>query len=121
MQEIKRTMRRAVLSKLFEHLREHYNIDWMPDDPPDDPGNDRYDAHQIDAALAFRSDTVLNELRSALFRLEQGSFGVCINCKRPISEDILHVDPTQRFCQECEHSFSHVESSGSELRLHVSQ
>ncbi len=117
MQKTKRTMRLAVLSKLFEHLREHYDLEWIPDDAPDD----HFSVHQVDAALAFKSDSVLDELRSALFRLDEGNFGVCINCKRQIGEDILHVDPTQRICPSCERSLTHLIGGQMSSHVHVAQ
>lgn len=117
MQKMMRTMRRAVLSKLLEHLREHYGLDWLPEAP----GEGVLTVHQIDAAIAFKSDLVLDELRSALNRLDEGTFGVCINCKGPISEDILHVDPTQRLCPDCERALMHTMPLSLENRLNLVQ
>ena len=104
MQKTTRSMRRAVLSKLFEHLKENYGLDWS-DEIFDD---NRLTIHQLDAVLAFKSDFVLDELCSALNRLEEGTYGVCIRCKRTIAEEVLDDDPTQRLCPACATSFMHI-------------
>jgi RNA polymerase-binding transcription factor DksA len=97
--------RRAILSKLNQHLQENYSVSL----PREGMRGDRSSLHQLDAALAFRSDGRLQELRSALSRLENGTFGICISCKREIPADTLSTDPAQRLCSECESRFSHAE------------
>lgn len=109
-----RSMRRVVLSKLFEHLKENYGLDWS-DEIFDD---NRLSVHQLDAVLAFKSDFVLDELCSALNRLEEGTYGVCIRCKGVIDEDILDDDPTRRLCPSCANNIMHVVEE--ELGSHVS-
>ena len=108
-------MRRAVLSKLFEHLRENYGLDWSEEifDV------NRLSSHQLDAALAFKSDFMLDELRSALDRLNEGTYGVCIRCKRAIDEEVLGADPTQRLCPSCASSFMHVISDHLDPHVHI--
>jgi len=114
MQKTTRSMRRVVLSKLFEHLKENYGLDWS-DEIFDD---NRLSVHQLDAVLAFKSDFVLDELCSALNRLEEGTYGVCIRCKGIIDEEVLDNDPTQRLCPSCANSIMHV--MADDLGSHVS-
>ncbi len=115
MQKTTRSMRRAVLSKLFEHLKENYGLDWSEEIFDDS----RLSVHQLDAVLAFKSDFVLDELRSALDRLEEGTYGVCIRCKGAIDEDVLSGDPTQRLCPSCASSFMHVVSDHLDPHIHA--
>ena len=93
-------MRRAILSRLFDILQEHYPTEytreWFVSRP----------LHEIDAVLAFKSETLLDELRQALDRLEEGKFGICISCKGEISQEILDAEPTQRLCQVCENTLA---------------
>ncbi len=103
MKKSKRAMRRAILSDLFEHLEEYYGCDWSRDTFVDG----QLSLHQIDALLAFKSDPRLEELRGALVRLEDGTYGTCIGCKHDISQEVLDRDPTQRVCSECEWEFTH--------------
>lgn len=108
----KRTMRNMVLSRLFEHLHENYGLDWSREVFVDG----HLSSHQIDAALAFKSDSHLDGLSSALHRLDEGTYGVCIHCKSPISQETLDADPTQRLCPSCEQSYTRVLAGGFESR-----
>lgn len=99
-------MRRMILAKLNQHLQECYEISL----PREGMRGDAKSLHQLDAVLAFKSDPRLEELRNALGRLDQGTFGICISCKREIPEDLLRVDPAQRLCSACEKRYSRVES-----------
>lgn len=104
MQKNKSAMRRAILRRLFEHLEEYYGIDWSRETFIDG----QLSMHQIDAMIAFKSDARLNELRAALNHLEDGSYGICIGCKREIEERVLALDPARRFCTDCEQDFNHA-------------
>lgn len=111
----KRIMRHVVLSRLFEHLHENYGLDWSREVFVDG----QISSHQIDAALAFKSDSHLDELSSALHRLDDGTYGVCIHCKSPISQETLAADPTQRLCPSCEQAYTHVLAGRFETRAHA--
>jgi RNA polymerase-binding transcription factor DksA len=100
----KRVLRRAILVRLYDHLLDAYGLDW----PRDSFVSGQLSIHEIDALLAFKSDPRIEELRSALDRLEQGSFGMCIACKREIHPDLLDADPALRLCDQCEHLYSHM-------------
>ncbi|MGA9119134.1 MAG: hypothetical protein WB699_07175 [Bacteroidota bacterium] len=115
MQGTKRSMRRVVLSKLFEHLKENYGLDWSEEIFDEN----RVSVHQLDAVLAFKSDFVLDELCSALNRLEEGTYGVCIRCKSPMGEEILDDDPTRRLCPSCARSFTHVHPDIRDTQFHT--
>ncbi len=102
MAKSKRLLRRAVLASLFDHLQEQYGIEWSREAFVDS----QLSLPQIDAILAFKSDPRLDELRGALGRLESGTYGICIGCKRAISGETLGVDPARRFCPACEQRVS---------------
>ncbi len=104
MTKSKRVMRRLVLSRLYDYLQDQYTVLY----PRDMFINGELSIHDIDALLAFKSDVQLEELRHALDRLENGTFGVCISCKSSINQDVLDGDPTQRICSSCEQKFVHV-------------
>ena len=103
----KRVVRRAILYKLYEHLQETYGIDWTPDMFI----SGTLSLAQIDALLAFKHDGMIDELWSALKRLDAGEYGVCIRCKKAVNDDLLEKDPTRRICAECEVEFSHASGS----------
>ncbi|HXG01104.1 MAG TPA: hypothetical protein VNL69_09960 [Bacteroidota bacterium] len=101
MTKSKRVMRRLILSRLYEHLQREYDEMY----PREMFESGEIALHDLDALLAFKSDPYLEELRHALDRLESGTYGVCLSCKGPISQDALDRDPTQRICTLCEEKF----------------
>ena len=109
----KRAVKRAILYKLYEHLQETYGIDWTPELFT----NGTLSLSQIDALLAFKHDGMIDELWSALTRLDGGEYGLCIRCKKEVSEDLLEKDPTRRICRDCEVEFSHASASGRTVSL----
>ncbi|GEM_PF-1054280 len=104
MMKSKRVLRKAILVRLYDHLLDGYGIEW----PRESFVNGQLALGEIDALLAFKSDQRIDELRSALERLEEGSFGMCIACKGDIGQDLLEVDPAMRLCQQCERLYSHM-------------
>jgi RNA polymerase-binding transcription factor DksA len=98
----KLAMRRVILSNLFEYLRTNYDFERPPDSFLSGQISDR----DIDIVLAYKSDHRLGELREALARVENGTYGQCIGCKRPLSRGDLKEDPAKRICVACEESFN---------------
>ncbi len=43
----------------------------------------------------------LNRIRAALERIEEGSFGLCLQCEEPILEKRLEIDPATSLCLDC--------------------
>jgi RNA polymerase-binding transcription factor DksA len=95
-------MRRVILSSLFEHLKLNYHLDRPADSFLSGQISDR----EIDILLSYKSDRRLGELREALARVESGTYGYCIGCKRPLSHADLNEDPAKRVCVACEESFN---------------
>lgn len=94
--------RRVILSNLFEYLKMNYDFER----PADSFVSGQISDHEIDILLSFKSDHRLGELREALARVESGTYGYCIGCKRPLSRANLELDPATRVCSECEQSFN---------------
>lgn len=97
-----RTMRKAVLSELFEVLERSYGITWRRDEFI----SGSLSPHEIEGILSFKTDPRLDELHDALHRIDEGTYGVCLGCKHDIGERILEKDPTRRMCPVCELEFS---------------
>ena len=104
MKRSKRVIRHQILSRLYARLREDHDFEWTEDAFVEG----KLSLMQIDGLLAFKSDVQLEELRRALERLENGTFGVCLACKGDITQELLEADPTQRMCAHCEEQFSHI-------------
>jgi RNA polymerase-binding transcription factor DksA len=98
----KLAMRRVILSNLFEYLKLNYDFER----PADTFVNGQISDRDIDILLSYKSDHRLGELREALARVESGTYGYCIGCKRALSRADLERDPAVRVCPACEQSFN---------------
>ncbi len=44
---------------------------------------------------------LLEEVDSALYRIDQGTFGVCEICQGTVDEEVIHENPLARVCLDC--------------------
>jgi DnaK suppressor protein len=56
---------------------------------------------EIDRALDDNAEHILQEVDAALKRIDDGSYGVCAECGKPISEGRLEARPYAVLCIEC--------------------
>ena len=56
---------------------------------------------QRDLALRDRSRTELGQIEAALRRLDDGSYGSCTNCGKPIAPERLEAIPWAPLCIDC--------------------
>jgi RNA polymerase-binding transcription factor len=56
---------------------------------------------EIDYTLEENSEHVLTEIEGALKRIEEGTYGVCVNCGKPIAEERLAAIPWATYCIDC--------------------
>ena len=64
----------------------------------------RMDAMQAQAmakASSHRREATLKHIAAALKRLDDGEFGLCLNCDEPINPKRLEFDPTVTLCIDC--------------------
>jgi len=94
--------RRVILSSLFEYLKLNYDFER----PAEGADSGQISDREVDVALSYKSDSRLGELRQALKRVENGTYGVCICCKRALSGVELAEDPAKRMCPACEASLN---------------
>lgn len=106
MKRSRRAMRRQVLSRMFDLLVQTYGIDMIREEFV----VEGVSLHEIDAVLAFKSDPHLDELRGALERIDDGSYGVCIGCKTEIDQRLLDEEPARRICEKCEKEYNRLSS-----------
>ena len=66
-----------------------------------DVATDNYD-REFSLGLASKDRKSLYELEDALKRIEDGVFGVCLDCGCPISKTRLKVVPQARLCIKCQ-------------------
>lgn len=106
MTKSKRVMKRHILSLIYNRLQEVGAVEQSREAFL----SSTITPHDLDALLAFKSDPMLDELRAALERMDTGTYGLCLCCKSPISQEVLDRDPAQRLCGTCEHQFLHQPS-----------
>lgn len=61
----------------------------------------------VRTALMQRDARELDDLRSALVRLDGGNYGVCIECELEIEPARLGALPTAQRCSVCQEAFEH--------------
>lgn len=71
------------------------------DNHPADIGTIRED---MERASAFKGNevSILKRINDALHMIEEGDYGMCQRCGKPISEERLEVLPYAVFCTPCE-------------------
>lgn len=62
--------------------------------------------HQLSREVAIRTldntSRVLKSIQAALDRMEDETYGVCLNCENPISEKRLKAIPWASYCATCQ-------------------
>lgn len=88
-------------SKLIDELRE---IEDKLDDPLSKDWEDRSSERQFDEVLEARGNRELVELQmidAALARIDEGTFGLCTKCSKPIESGRLSTIPETPLCATC--------------------
>ncbi len=77
------------------------SLDSNADDEHDPDGSTiAFERSQVDAVLQ-QARRNLAEINAAQTRVEQGTYGTCENCGRPIAPARLEARPVARTCIEC--------------------
>lgn len=67
-------------------------------------GENGSDSNEVEKAYFFasRETRALHEIEQALARIEQGGYGICLNCHQPIRRARLESIPYVSLCLNCE-------------------
>jgi RNA polymerase-binding protein DksA len=57
---------------------------------------------EIDYTLEGNSEQLLAQIDAALVRIEDGTYGTCTNCGKPIAEERLEAVPWATLCIDCQ-------------------
>jgi DnaK suppressor protein len=74
----------------------------------DDGVKDTADVSELDLEqsttldLASRESKLIEEIDEALRRIDEGTYGQCVRCGKPIDEERLKAMPTARYDAECQ-------------------
>jgi RNA polymerase-binding transcription factor DksA len=52
-------------------------------------------------ALVGQLEETLTEVERALAKLDEGAYGICESCQKPIGEARLEAMPATRYCIDC--------------------
>jgi RNA polymerase-binding protein DksA len=66
-----------------------------------DVATDTYD-REFSLGLASSEREILYEINDALKKIEEGDYGICESCKRPITKTRLKAVPYARLCLDCQ-------------------
>ncbi len=78
----------------------------LNDNASDDTEAAEQFGHAQSAALGAETSEALGRVRQAMKRVDDGSYGKCINCGNMIDTDRLSVDPTAEYCMDCAKKFA---------------
>jgi RNA polymerase-binding protein DksA len=67
---------------------------------PADLGTENFQ-QELDLALVENEEQLLADINDALARIENGTYGRCENCHRPIPRERLEAVPYARYCLRC--------------------
>ena len=56
---------------------------------------------QMALELRRRKENQLLRIQSAMDRINQGNYGLCLSCKQPIAEERLELSPDAVICVKC--------------------
>lgn len=98
---------RARVSAAIDNLRNE-NPGTLEDETGDEPQDQHlgdtatvtYD-REMDYTLADNEEQLLSQIDAALSRIEDGTYGICVNCGRPIGEERLEARPWADLCIDC--------------------
>ena len=75
--------------------------------------------HAAERELAIRNldreSNLLRNVRSALRRIEDGSFGICLHCEEEISPKRLAAVPWAPYCIQCQEQADKNQDEGNEM------
>ena len=75
--------------------------------------------HASERELAIRNldreSNLLRQVRSALRRIEEGSFGICQHCEEEISPKRVAAVPWTPYCIQCQEQADKLQAQGEEM------
>ncbi|MFD5482509.1 TraR/DksA family transcriptional regulator [Streptomyces hawaiiensis] len=57
---------------------------------------------EVRVTLAASARMVLTDVEAALTRMNEGSYGTCHLCRRPVQRERLMIVPQARYCARCQ-------------------
>lgn len=90
----------AFRSRLEEQRR--FRVEQLKDLAAEARGSTDFERLDVARMLAIGARAALRDIEHALVRMEQGTYGVCEDCTKPIQLERLDVVPMSRYCTPCQ-------------------
>ncbi len=87
------------IKEQLEEIKE--DLDFGDDVDSFDEETDESEAFSNYIGIKRSLDNQLEDIESALDKIEKGGYGVCKKCGKEISEDVLDASPASTLCKEC--------------------
>ena len=103
---MKRAAADAVDARLHgdgEHRHDEAGLPRHIDETDDDAAAETQ--RQADVAHLARTATALHDIESALARIDDGGYGLCVDCEEPIDLRRLQAQPAALRCATCQQLF----------------
>ena len=104
--EMKRDAAQAVEARLHGHGEHRHDEAGLPrhaDETDDDAAAETQ--RQSDVTHLARTATALRDIESALARIDDGEYGLCVDCEDPIDLRRLQAQPAALRCARCQQQF----------------
>ena len=96
-----RTKLQAAHERLTAEIEESSKSQDFGSDVDMDEETDEGEALANRLAITQALKDELGEVEDALRRIEAGTYGICTNCGKPISKEILDAAPESALCGDC--------------------
>ena len=97
---------RTTLLQMRPHLRDEIEkrVEAIPEDviPPGEDWREPSDALDREFAVEEVQENLYERISNALYRIEVGAFGRCLDCGCEIPSERLEALPYTEYCIECE-------------------
>ena len=111
--------RKLLLAELRRHARNVGDEQANAIDAADDGAKESADLSLRDVIselalnLGDRESQMVADIDQALLRMQEGSYGLCVRCNKPIDERRLEALPTARFDSACQATLENERGSRS--------
>ena len=115
--------RKRLLAELRQHARQVGEDQAAAIDAANDGAKESADLSlrdvigEIALRLGERESQMVADIDQALLRIEEGSYGRCVRCSKPIDERRLEALPTARYDERKKRATHFVTGSESSFRL----
>jgi len=86
-----------ILKQIIEEIEKLKTSDEFESSDISEQFEEKQDLHVKKEILMKKLENIDNALK----RIEEGTYGICIKCKKPIEENRLKIDPLTELCREC--------------------